>query len=73
MFWIAKMSRTDVALVIILGVLVAVGVEKWALNTLRWEYASTMPLIPYIKVGLLPILQMTILPWATFRLVRKYT
>lgn len=72
MFWIAKMSRVDIVLVITLGALIAVGVEKWALGTARWEYVSTMPLIPYVNVGLLPILQMIILPWTTYRLVRKY-
>lgn len=72
MFWIAKISKTDVVIMIVFGVLVAVGIEKWALGTARWGYASTMPLIPYSNIGLLPILQMIILPWATYRLARKY-
>ena len=72
-FWVTKMSRVDVILVITLGVLIAVGIEKWALDIGRWQYVSSMPLIPYTNVGLLPILQMAILPWATYLFTRKYT
>ncbi len=64
--WVAKISKRDVVIVTILGVFVGVGIERWALATLRWQYASTMPLIPYIEVGLLPILQMLALPAYTF-------
>ena len=71
-FWVTKMSRVDVILVITLGVLIAVGIEKWALDIGRWQYVSSMPLIPYTNVGLLPILQMAILPWVTYRLTRKH-
>ncbi len=70
--WISKMSKLDVILLITVGALIAVLIEKWALGTARWEYTSTMPLIPYANVGLLPILQMVILPWASYRLARKY-
>ena len=72
-YWITKMSKIDILTVIFLGMLVAVGIEKWALDIARWHYASSMPLIPYTNVGLFPILQMAILPWATYRLARKYT
>lgn len=61
MLWVAKMSKKDVAISIILGALVSIGIEKWALATGRWQYDS-MPLIPYIEVGLLPVLQMSLLP-----------
>jgi len=61
-FWTAKLSRTDAIIVIVLGVLIAVGIEKWALAVGRWQYNSAMPLIPYVEVGLLPVLQMALLP-----------
>lgn len=35
-----------------------------AINALllgKWSYAPTMPLVPYLRVGLMPILQMTLL------------
>ena len=69
--WVAKISKREVIILIVLGVLVAVGIEKWALTTLRWQYTSTMPLIPFVEVGLLPIFQMGILPLFTFYVSRR--
>ncbi len=43
------------------GVVIAILVELWALETLRWQY-SLMPVIPVLRVGLLPVLQMTVIP-----------
>lgn len=71
--WISKMNRADVVVLIALGVLVAIGIEKWALATLRWQYSSAMPLIPYVKVGLLPVLQMGLLPLITYYVGKRVT
>ena len=71
MLWIKKISKGDVILIISLGALVAVGIEKWALATLRWQYASAMPLIPYAEVGLLPVLQMIVLPVVTYYISKR--
>jgi hypothetical protein len=50
---------------VILGVLLAVSFELWAVHaTDRWVYSS-MPIIPVIKVGLTPVLQMILIPLAT--------
>lgn len=49
---------------VIIGVLLAVSFELWAVHaTDRWAYSS-MPIIPVIKVGLTPVLQMTLIPLA---------
>ena len=71
-FWIAKMSRADVVLVITLGALIAVGIETWALQSGRWQYTSLMPLVSYVKIGLLPVMQLTLLPIPTFSLASKF-
>lgn len=71
MFWILKMSRFDVVTVIALGALVAIGIEKWALATLRWQYDPAMTLIPYVGVGLLPVLQMTLLPLIAYYISKR--
>lgn len=73
MLWISKMNRVDVAGVIVLGVLVAIGIEKWALATERWQYNLSMPLIPYVKIGLLPVLQMGLLPLLTYYIGKRAT
>lgn len=73
MFWIAKMHRTDIVSLIILGALVAIGIENWALNVGRWRYESTMPIIPYIEVGLLPVSQMSLLPFLTYYISKRFS
>ena len=47
---------------VMIGVLLAVSFELWAVHaTDRWVYGS-MPIIPVVKVGLTPILQMVLIP-----------
>lgn len=59
--WIASLDKKDVAVLAVIGFLVAVGIEWRALLFGRWAYNDAMPLIPYLEVGLLPIIQMTLL------------
>lgn len=54
-----------------LGIFIAVLIEVHALETGRWAYTEAMPLIPFLKVGLTPILQMALLPNLTFYLTGK--
>ena len=44
------------------GAVIAIGVERIGLREDRWSYRSTMPLIPILNVGLVPVLQMIVLP-----------
>lgn len=39
---------------------VAVIMERWALATGRWQYAAAMPLLPIIKTGLSPTIQLAL-------------
>lgn len=52
------------------GILLAIGYELWAVHVIeRWEYGQ-MPIVPYIKVGLAPVLQMILIPLAALGLCR---
>lgn len=42
------------------GLTTAVIIELWALQIGRWEYDSLMPIIPIIKIGLTPAIQLAI-------------
>lgn len=53
--------RTDFWALAIIGFVIAVAIEQNALLLGKWSYAPAMPLIPYLQVGLVPIIQMTIL------------
>lgn len=47
---------------VLIGGLLAVSFELWAVYTVhRWKYGS-MPLLPIVRVGLTPVLQMPLLP-----------
>ena len=49
------------------GLIVALAIEWIAMHLLqRWEYSAGMPIIPGTNIGLVPILQMLILPPAIF-------
>lgn len=59
-----KYSVKNLFVVIIIGLTMAVLIEKYALASGRWEYNSAMPIIPLLKVGLTPVLQMILIPLA---------
>jgi len=59
--WIASLNKKDIAVLAVIGFLIAVGIEWRAVLFGRWAYNDAMPLLPYLKVGLSPIIQMTLL------------
>lgn len=71
MLWIREIGRQEKAILIIAGALVAVLIEKWALGNGRWQYASAMLLIPFLNIGLWPVIQMMFLPLLTFYFTKK--
>lgn len=69
--WIATLNKKDITILTTVGFFVAVGIEWRALLFGRWAYADAMPITPYLKVGLTPILQMTpLLPFSVY-LIKK--
>ena len=59
--WYRRMSVGQIACGVMLGSAIAVAIEVWALASGRWSYDG-MPLVPFTGVGLVPVLQMVILP-----------
>ena len=63
--WLLKKDRpqtiTDFTALAILGFIIAVVIEQYALLFNKWNYAFKMPIIPWLKVGFTPIAQMTLL------------
>jgi hypothetical protein len=53
----------------------AVAVETWGLAAGRWQYSDSMPRVPGIELGLVPLLQIAILApltfWATARWLKR--
>lgn len=55
-------------LIVIIGVIVAVFNEWYGLNTGRWEYNSLMPILPIIKVGITPTIQLGLLGYFSYKI-----
>lgn len=65
-------TAADFMALAIIGFIIAVFIEQNALLISKWNYAPVMPLIPYLQVGLAPILQMTILLPLSFYLAKLF-
>lgn len=51
------------------GLIIAIIIEIWALQTNRWAYSELMPLIPIIKTGLTPTIQLAITGYITQKII----
>jgi hypothetical protein len=65
--WFKKRSW----IIAVSGVILAVLIEWYALQTGRWAYNSLMPMIPLLNVGLTPTLQLGLLGYFTYLLVTR--
>lgn len=66
--WFMRPGRADYAMLATAGAVLALSIEWSALHLLqRWTYTDAMPRIPGIDVGLVPVLQMVLLPPLIFR------
>lgn len=63
--WITNLKWEEVLVLMIFGGAVAVIFELWALEFGVWEYNNKMPVVPYLHIGVFPLLQMIILPALT--------
>lgn len=78
LFWVARRSAYEHPatwfIVLFFGVLLGVSFELWAVYVdQRWHYNAMMPLIPILRVGLTPVLQMLILPLVTVFLTSRFS
>lgn len=60
--WGLRPHRVDWLWLPLVGMLVAVVMERLALNFERWHYGTDMLVLPGLAVGLLPVVQMGVLP-----------
>ena len=68
--WILNPRTKGYLLMVGVGLILAVLVEWNALRTGAWGYDEQMITIPILGVGLLPVLQMVVLPSATALLLQ---
>ncbi|WP_017926759.1 hypothetical protein [Thioalkalivibrio sp. HL-Eb18] len=70
--WILHPTLRTVLLFVAIGVVITIGLE-WHATEIddRWQYADTMPTLPLLGTGLLPLIQWLILPLLLIWLVRR--
>lgn len=61
-FWILKLNLSKTLLIIVTGGTGTILLERWHIATGHWEYAEKMPIVPWVEIGLTPLLQFTALP-----------
>ncbi|MDP3729769.1 MAG: hypothetical protein Q8R26_03435 [bacterium] len=61
--------RQRLWLSIVIGIIFAVCLEIFALNTGRWAYTDYMPIIPLLDIGITPTAQLGIISYIIFKSV----
>lgn len=69
--WYLRAGPQRYVAVLANGLAVGLLVEWVGLRMHRWEYADTMPLLPGLNLGLVPIAQMLVLPPLVFRIASR--
>jgi hypothetical protein len=65
-YWPVKLTIPKFAYLIISGGGIAILIELFAVKAGRWTYTSLMPLLPLVRVGLIPFAQLIILPYLSY-------
>jgi hypothetical protein len=65
-FWVHQLNANKTAWLMLAGFLGAIVAEIAHTSKGSWAYAESMPLLPWLEVGIAPILQFTILPLIIF-------
>ena len=71
--WFAVQIRGRYPVMLVAGLAFGLGTEWIGIKLLhRWTYTEQMPLLPGLRIGLVPVLQMLLLPPAIFAIVAKW-
>lgn len=65
-YWLGRMAISNVIGLILIGGTGAILGELRHLSAGSWSYSNVMPVLPFIEVGLSPVLQFMILPTLIF-------
>ena len=57
---------------LIFWLFVAIIIEWWALATGRWVYSGAMPIVPFLEIGLTPMIQLATLGLFSYLLDKAY-
>lgn len=70
-WWVWARGAAGYCILLASGAALAVAVEVQGVHlTSRWGYQESMPRLPWVEVGLVPVLQMALLPVGAAAIVR---
>ena len=70
--WFGRWSAGSLAFAVLLGALIGAAVEWWGLSTGRWNYDDTMPRVPGLELGIVPIVQIGMVAPLTFWIAARW-
>lgn len=72
--WYWRPRLRGYLLMFVVGLAIGVGVEWLAVHTAdQWAYTARMPLVPWLGIGIAPVMQLLVLPPLIFRAVAAWT
>ena len=69
--WIRSVTLSRILILMLIGGIGAIGAEIRNVASGTWAYATAMPIIPFLNVGLVPVLQFMLLPGCIYYLIFK--
>jgi hypothetical protein len=71
--WFVAPGGRGVLVMVGVGLMLSVTIEWVAVHILeRWAYTAWMPRVPRLDIGLVPVVQMLVLPPLIFRVVARW-
>jgi hypothetical protein len=71
--WFRDPRLPGIAAMVVAGLAIGVIVEWWGLIwEKRWEYSALMPRFPGTEIGVLPVVQMLVLPPGVFWILSRW-
>lgn len=58
-------------LIILIGFIISICIEYWAIGAGRWAYNSLMPIVPILGIGLTPTIQIGLLGYIAFKIAER--
>ena len=71
-FWTRSMGINKIFPLIFIGSAGAILGEIWHTSRGDWVYAEAMPVVPWVNVGLSPLLQFAVLPYLIFVIGKNF-
>jgi hypothetical protein len=71
-YWINNMGISRALMLVTTGSTGAILTELWHTYRGDWYYSDTMPLLPFVDVGVSPVVQFIVLPLLIFMISKKF-